>query len=229
MCKYFSDFPLNLFSRLPGWDSFFQILYFSTRFYFIFAHALQVSLSYGFSIPIMQPRCGSEIKISSLRNFLMQVRSRRQHGQHCYSSVPGECELHRSFAQNKIFTLLVESRPVHFPGHVTDMCESAFRLCVNTFWSHCMLFQVFLYFLTIFLLFSYSSLVFPATFFKILHFLQTFCRIFLAASSDSGVLFAKIRSTRNIILTKLKVKVTPLRVPSDAKFFPEDPTGILLW
>ncbi len=77
----------------------------------------------------MQPKCSSEIKISSPRNFLVQVRSRRQHSQHCHSPVPGECELCRSFALKKIFTLPMESHPIHFPGHVTDSVNQLlFRL-----------------------------------------------------------------------------------------------------
>ncbi len=75
----------------------------------------------------MQPRCGSEIKISSPRHYLMQVLSHRQHGQHCHCPVLGECELHRLFAQKKIFSLPVESRPIHFHCHVMDMCESVFK------------------------------------------------------------------------------------------------------
>ncbi len=73
----------------------------------------------------MQPRCGSEIKILSPRNYLVQVRSHRQHGQRCHSPVPGECELHCPFVHKKIFTLPVESHPIHFHRHVADMCESA--------------------------------------------------------------------------------------------------------
>ncbi len=75
----------------------------------------------------MHPRCGSEIKISSARNYLMQVQSRQQHNQHCHSPMPGECELCRPFVQKKLFTLPGESRPIHFHCHVTDMCESALR------------------------------------------------------------------------------------------------------
>ncbi len=94
----------------------------------------------------MQPRCGSEIKISSVRNYLVQVRSRQQHSQHYHSPMPGECELRRPFAQKKSFTLPVESRPIHFHRHFTDICESALSLlglsfiCVD-FLSECVTIQ----------------------------------------------------------------------------------------
>ncbi len=57
---------------------------------------------------------------------------RQQHSQHCHSPMPGECELRRPFALKKIFTLPVESRPIHFHRHVTDMCESAFKRPLQT-------------------------------------------------------------------------------------------------